>query len=80
MQWYIEKKENRIRQEIRLGLVGIFDKDSVFMCNKELKESHKERKRLERELQRKDKALAEAAALLVLRKKANAIWGDPEEE
>jgi transposase-like protein len=33
---------------------------------------------LERELQRKEKALAEAAALLVLRKKAEAIWGDPE--
>jgi transposase len=31
---------------------------------------------LERELARKEKALAEAAALLVLKKKAQAIWGD----
>lgn len=31
---------------------------------------------LERELTRKDQALAETAALLVLRKKAAAIWGD----
>jgi hypothetical protein len=31
---------------------------------------------LERDLNRKEKALAEAAALLVLRKKAEAIWGD----
>jgi transposase-like protein len=31
---------------------------------------------LERELNRKDKALAEAAALLVLRKKLNALWGN----
>lgn len=31
---------------------------------------------LERELDRKEKALAEAAALLVLRKKLNALWGD----
>ena len=31
---------------------------------------------LERELARKDKALAEAAALLVLKKKAQEIWGD----
>ena len=46
----------------------------------ELKESQKARKKLEKEIQRKDKALAEAAALLVLSKKANAIWGDPEEE
>jgi len=35
---------------------------------------------LERELRRKDKALAETAALLVLKKKAQAIWGDPEDE
>ena len=38
-----------------------------------------ERKRileLERELRRKDKALAEAAALLILEKKLQAIWGD----
>lgn len=43
--------------------------------NRELKESEKERRKLEKEVQRKDKALAEAAALLVLSKKANAIWG-----
>jgi transposase-like protein len=36
-------------------------------------------KALERDLQRKEKALAEAAALLVLRKKAEAIWGDSED-
>ncbi len=35
---------------------------------------------LERELRRKDKALAETAALLVLKKKAQAIWGEPEDE
>lgn len=33
-------------------------------------------KELEKELRRKDKALAEAAALLVLQKKVRAIWGD----
>lgn len=31
---------------------------------------------LEQELRRKEKALAETAALLVLRKKAQAIWGE----
>ncbi len=31
---------------------------------------------LTKELQRKEKALAEAATLLVLKKKAQAIWGD----
>ena len=48
--------------------------------NKELKASEKERKKLEKELQYKDKALAETAALLTLSKKARAIWGDPEDE
>jgi transposase len=37
-------------------------------------------RKLERELQRKDKALAEAAALLVLKKKAQAIWGDADDD
>lgn len=45
-------------------------------------EARQERKRargLERELERKEKALAETAALLTLRKKAQAIWGDGED-
>ena len=37
-------------------------------------------KELERELGRKEKALAETAALLVLKKKAQAIWGDGEDD
>ena len=36
-------------------------------------------KQLEAELRRKDKALAETAALLVLQKKVRAIWEDPED-
>jgi transposase len=34
---------------------------------------------LERELRRKDNALAETAALLVLKKKVRAIWGDADD-
>ncbi len=34
---------------------------------------------LEKELRRKDKALAETAALLVLKKKAQEIWGDEDD-
>ena len=37
-------------------------------------------KDLRRDLQRKEKALAEAAALLVLQKKFQALWEDPEDE
>ena len=35
---------------------------------------------LKKQLRRKEKALAETAALLVLRKKANAIWGEDEDD
>lgn len=44
------------------------------------KSDRKRIKQLEKELLRKEKALAEAAALIILRKKAQAIWGDPEED
>lgn len=40
----------------------------------------RQREGVERELRRKEKALAETAALLTLRKKAQAIWGEAEEE
>jgi transposase len=49
----------------------------------ERKAGHREKQQireLERELRRKDKALAEAAALLVLKKKAQAIWGDEDDD
>lgn len=47
---------------------------------KELRAKEQENKALSRELRRKEAALAETAALLVLRKKAQAIWGDSEDE
>lgn len=37
-------------------------------------------KQLQSELHRKDRALAEAAALLVLEKKVQALWTEPEDE
>ena len=43
-----------------------------------LRQQTKEIKQLEAELRRKEKALAEAAALLVLQKKVQALWGEPE--
>lgn len=46
----------------------------------DLKEEQLKTIDLRRELRRKEKALAETAALLVLRKKAQAIWGDQTED
>jgi len=43
------------------------------------KQDRREIKALKKELQRKDKALAETAALLALRKKLNALWGEDED-
>lgn len=47
---------------------------------KEQAQSKEKIKILERDLRRKEKALAETAALLVLSKKVEAIWGNSEEK
>lgn len=46
----------------------------------ELIAEKKKTNELEKELRRKDKALAEASALLILKKKADMIWGTKEDE
>jgi hypothetical protein len=45
----------------------------------ERKADKKRIRQLEKELKRKEAALAETAALLVLRKKLNAYWGEDED-
>ena len=45
----------------------------------ELAAARKQQRQLEKELHRKEKALAEAAALLTLSKKARPIWGTDED-
>lgn len=54
--------------------------DQAKQLSFQLKEQKKRAKALEKDLLKKEKALAEAAALLLLRKKARAIWGDDEDE
>ncbi len=54
-------------------------RSALLQAQNEREQTKADKKRireLERELNRKEKALAEAAALLVLRKKLNALWGD----
>ncbi len=46
----------------------------------EMRALRQEVRTLKKELRRKDKALAETAALLVLKKKAAAIWGETEDD
>ena len=56
-----------------------WERESTQQMGQAVREDKKRIKELERELARKEKALAEAAALLVLRKKAEAIWGEGED-
>lgn len=54
----------------------VMDAKTARTTVRDLKQS---KKKLERELRRKDKALAEAAALLVLQKKYQALWEDEDQ-
>lgn len=56
-----------------LGSVATSKKERV-----EYQELTKEIKQLKSDLNRKDKALAEVSALLILKKKADLLWGDSE--
>jgi len=68
----------RWKQECLSGFQSSASQDKT---NKiQAKKDKAEIKSLKRELQYKDKALAETAALLVLRKKLNIFWGVDNEE
>lgn len=77
-------EEVRAWREICLRANEKPDTESGEKTNKELRQELSEEKMrskaLEKELSRKEKALAEAAAILILRKKVEAIWGDKEDE
>ena len=47
---------------------------------RELQRTKQQKRRIEKDLKRKEQALAETAALLVLSKKCHAIWGEAEED
>ena len=59
-------------------------RDKISDKNKSEKQKYSELKKkykvLEKDLIRKEKALAEAAALLMLKKKADNLWGDSEDD
>jgi transposase len=59
-------------------------RDKISDKDKQEKRQHNELKKkykvLEKELLRKEKALAEMAALLVLKKKVDNLWGDNEDD
>ena len=69
--------EAHLKEWRRLVLSGL-EKQPTSAAKASTAEGRRVRE-LERELTRKEKALAETAALLVLKKKARAIWGDEDD-
>lgn len=65
--------------EWKKELVEKNDDEKKQALQAELKRLRMENAQLKQEVRRKDKALAETAALLVLKKKVDAIWGEPED-
>ena len=61
------------REQAMTGLRGTSQVAATVVGSKRIKE-------LEREVQRKDKALAEAAAILILQKKVQALLGDEDDD
>jgi transposase-like protein len=57
-----------------------WDRQANIKLKSEQKSNRKRINELENQLRRKEKALAEAAALLVLQKKVQAIWTEQEDE
>lgn len=62
------------------GAVSTVDKAKEQESKAENQRIQDEIKTLKNDLKRKDKALAEVTALLVLKKKANLLWGESEDD
>ena len=56
------------------------DRDYLKKAKQREQELKRKAQSLEKELNRKEKALAETAALLVLKKKAQELWGEQEDD
>jgi len=94
-EWTVEQKARVLADAAKLDgeeLTAYLDREGVRLAEYEqwrmaLDEgggasaaTNKRIRQLERELARKEKALAEAAALLVLKKKVEALYGEDEDD
>lgn len=70
---HIEQWRNQMQSGLEPGKLNASSRSELAEMSRELKE-------LKKELQRKNNALAETTALLVLKKKADLIWGTGESE
>ena len=67
-------------QQWKLDFINGGEQKSSAVSPAEMRAIRNENKTLKKELNRKDKALAETAALLVLQKKVQNIWGNDAED
>jgi transposase len=74
------RKEGLHQAQLEEWFEAMYSGLSAPKRSKTASEDAKRIKKLERELRRKEKALAEAAALLILQKKVQAIWGDEDDD
>lgn len=94
-EWTVEQKARVLAEACKLGgeeLSAYLEREGVKLAEYEqwriaLEEggrasasTNKRIRQLERELARKEKALAEAAALLVLKKKVETLYGEDEDD
>ena len=71
---HVESWAEQVHTALRFGALG------KHVARSERAEDRRKIKELERDVRRKDRALAETTALLVLKKKADLIWGIEETE
>jgi transposase-like protein len=71
---HVEAWTEQVHAALRVGAIG------KHVQRAERAEDRRRIKELEKDLRRKDRALAETTALLVLKKKADLIWGIEETE
>ncbi|EEW2664332.1 hypothetical protein [Escherichia coli] len=67
------------KAEVPLTMEAVITRENI-RTDRALRDAKNKLRELEKELKRKDKALAEAAALLILREKFNALWDNSEED
>jgi hypothetical protein len=78
--WQQWRRPSWVRFSGAKGSTRRISRAFVSPSKKPRNDEQKRIKDLERELKRKEAALAETAALLVLRKKAGALWGEEGED
>lgn len=66
--------------EWKENVIEVLERPSRTPVDNRVTQLEGEVKQLSKELNKKEKALAEAAAILFLKKKAQELWGDPEDE